>query len=583
MSQSITGNRPIPTPQGFPLQWANPADANLLWVYSPAYYPKPMLPLEFDLGALPPILAGNRVFARHGAPFQTRACLLNGYLYNTTFYASESMSAESSALPEWDEREIIPLITNLRQRWERQWLPAIKEHLAAWQGFALTSATMPALSTHLNASVERIDHLQEMHSEVAVAFFTAIQHFEAWVQATFTPETGEKVDAYTLLAGFESTGSTSSQALWQLSRLALMEPEVYWVLGETPVEQITAALHESDEGQEFLTALQAYLQRYGYQGDKNYLSQPTWAEDPTPVLQLLRGYLAQSQRDLTADLQATSTRREAALATIRQRISSLPHVDSQHFEFLLQAAQDATWLREEHPHWLDLRLYAETRRVLLEIGRRFAQTGVLAASADIFYLTLEEVRQTMSQAASQQSLVAQRRARHKENASYTPPTLLGAFPAQPPPNHPLLAVMAQNTAELSLAQVSKPTPSPTPLPLTGSGNEVGVEGVVLRGHAASAGCVRGRARLTTSPAEASNLRAGDILVTVNTTPAWTSIYANIAGLVTDTGGILSHAAVVAREFGIPAVVGTRAATALIKDGQWIEVNGSKGVVRVITQ
>jgi pyruvate,water dikinase len=93
--------------------------------------------------------------------------------------------------------------------------------------------------------------------------------------------------------------------------------------------------------------------------------------------------------------------------------------------------------------------------------------------------------------------------------------------------------------------------------------------------------VRGRARLIASPAEASQLRADDILVTANTTPAWTAIFANIAGLVTDNGGILSHAAVVAREFGIPAVVGTRSATTLIKEGQLIEVNGAEGMVRLM--
>lgn len=447
---------------------------------------------------------------------------------------------------------------------------------------------MPDLLTALDASVTHIDRLQELHIEIGLVFFTAIRHFAEWVQttcanATTQPVTGAALDVYALLAGFESTGARSSQALWQLSRHALMEPELYWLLRESPMAQLWSALNASDEGQAFLTDLHDYLQRYGYQGDKNYLRQPTWAEDPTPVLQMLRGYVTQAQRDLAADLHETASRREAAVATIRRQLALLPEGDVAHFEFLLQAAQEATWLREEHPHWLDLRIYAETRRVVVAIGRRLAQAGLLNGADDIFYLTLAEVRQALTQASACQAIVAERRAQQKTNSSYTPPTLLGALPAQPLPNHPLLAAMAQNTAEPAPAPPPKPSQARAGLaePVEASPDHRGPVQNLLRGHAASAGCIRGRARRIVSPAEAHHLRAGDILVTANTTPAWTAIFANIAGLVTDSGGILSHAAVVAREFGIPAVVGTRSATALIKEGQLIEVNGSEGVVRLI--
>ena len=576
MNQAIASNHPIPTPAGFPVQWDNPADAALLWVYSPAYYAKPLLPLEFDLGALPPVLAGNQVFARYGAAFQSQARLINGYLFQATRYLPETYDGAQAPLPDWRAEEIIPVISNVQQRWESAWLPEIQTHLAAWQAFDLTSATLPALVSHLDESVQRIDRLQELHIEVGVVFFTAIHHFAEWLQGAL----GAEVDVYPLLAGFESTGARSSQALWQLSRLALMQPEVYWILRESPIEQLLPALSESDEGQEFLAAFQEFLQSYGYQGDKNYLSQPTWAEEPTPVLQMLRGYVTQPQRDLTADLHLTADRRTSEVALIRQRLAALPKVDLAHFEFLLQAAQEGTWLREEHPHWLDLRIYAATRQVVNEIGRRFVQAGLLAAAPDIFYLTLAEVRQLLTQASPQQALVAQRRAQQKVYAGYTPPTLLGSLPAQPLPNHPLLAAMAQNTAELSLPAAKPQAPSRPAVASTASATGERDWGE-LRGHAASAGCVRGRARLIASPAEASQLRADDILVTANTTPAWTAIFANIAGLVTDNGGILSHAAVVAREFGIPAVVGTRSATTLIKEGQLIEVNGAEGMVRLM--
>jgi pyruvate,water dikinase len=104
---------------------------------------------------------------------------------------------------------------------------------------------------------------------------------------------------------------------------------------------------------------------------------------------------------------------------------------------------------------------------------------------------------------------------------------------------------------------------------------------LVRGHAASPGVARGRARVIRTLAEADQLQQGDVLVAESTMPPWTPLFGTACAIVTDVGGILSHAAVVAREYRIPAVVGTRTATARIYNGQFIEVDGSKGTVRLL--
>jgi len=104
---------------------------------------------------------------------------------------------------------------------------------------------------------------------------------------------------------------------------------------------------------------------------------------------------------------------------------------------------------------------------------------------------------------------------------------------------------------------------------------------IIRGNAGSPGRARGPARVVRSLAEADRLRPGDVLVAETTAPPWTPLFASAAAIVTDTGGILSHCAVVAREYGIPAVVGTGSATARISDGQLLEVDGGAGLVRVL--
>jgi rifampicin phosphotransferase len=103
----------------------------------------------------------------------------------------------------------------------------------------------------------------------------------------------------------------------------------------------------------------------------------------------------------------------------------------------------------------------------------------------------------------------------------------------------------------------------------------------VRGSAGSAGVARGRARVIRSLADAGTPQKGDILVAPTTSPLWTPLFATVAAVVTDTGGVLSHSAIVAREYGIPAVVGTGSATTIIRDGQMIEVDGSAGIVRII--
>jgi pyruvate,water dikinase len=115
----------------------------------------------------------------------------------------------------------------------------------------------------------------------------------------------------------------------------------------------------------------------------------------------------------------------------------------------------------------------------------------------------------------------------------------------------------------------------------GTEKPTGQEPGILRGTGGSPGCVRGPAKIVRSPADAGKLRPGDILVAPATTPSWTPLFVTAAAVVTDTGGILSHCAVVAREYRIPAVVGAPGATDLLADGQMVEVDGRSGLVRVV--
>ena len=160
-------------------------------------------------------------------------------------------------------------------------------------------------------------------------------------------------------------------------------------------------------------------------------------------------------------------------------------------------------------------------------------------------------------------LAGARRAEMAYFRTIAPPPALGTPPAGPPPTDPL------NVA------IGKFFGAPPPAP------DAAAEPGVLRGTAGSPGTARGPARVVRSLAEAGRLRPGDVLVAETTAPPWTPLFATAAAIVTDTGGVLSHCAVVAREYGLPAVVGTGAATATIQDGQLVEVDGDAGLVRLL--
>jgi pyruvate,water dikinase len=229
---------------------------------------------------------------------------------------------------------------------------------------------------------------------------------------------------------------------------------------------------------------------------------------------------------------------------------------------LLRAAQEATVLSEDHAFWIDLCGLYQARRIIVEIGRRLADAGAITVADDVFYLTLDEVREALDGRPPRNALalLAARKAEMEYFRTITPPYTLGSAPPESQADDALSRAMAK-----FMGVAAPATTEP---------------GVVL-GSAGSPGIVRGTAKVVLSLADAGKLQPGDILVAEYTAPQWTPLFGIAAALVTDFGGVLSHCAIVAREFGIPAVVGTGSATTTLVDGQLIEVDGDQGIVRIV--
>jgi phosphohistidine swiveling domain-containing protein len=548
----------IPTPPNFSVHWQNSDDAALFWVLDRMHFPDPISPLD-DTIFIDSYEHGLNVAAQtYELPIRFHLRRINTYFYQAIVPAPvppEEMAAQG----ERSEAKLSAVLAELGNLWTTDWLPEVQRHLAYWDAFDLTGASMPALRAHLDETVSRSNRIWDIHILAILPSYLVMSMFDELYRDLFGNESA--FDAYKLLQGFDNKTLETGRALWQLGRQALRVPEVRAILEERAARDVIPALEQSGAGRAFLADLRAYLEEYGHRADKWEMISPRWIEDPTPVIKNLKDYITQPERDPLTELASLAAEREQALAAVRERLRSYPRPLIDRFEFLLKAAQEANVLTEDHGFWIDYRGMTRVRWVLLEFGRRFVEAGVIDRADDVFYLTLGELTAAADSLSGLdcRRTIAGQRAEMEYFRTIQPPPILGTLPTAPPPDTPLGRAFGKFWG-------APPPPS---------------EPDVLRGTAGSPGVVRGGAKVVRSLAEADKLQPGDILVAETTAPPWTPLFATAAAIVTDTGGILSHCAIVAREYRIPAVVGTGGATAAILDGQWLEVDGDAGLVRII--
>jgi rifampicin phosphotransferase len=335
--------------------------------------------------------------------------------------------------------------------------------------------------------------------------------------------------------------------LWNLASLAKRSPGVRQAL-EGDDAEVRRRLGQTAEGRQFLNELDRFLAQYGHREIRMDILYPTWSEDPAPVLSFVRGYL-------DVDESASPHRQQQRLVREREELAERVRLVLRKdirgrlmwplFSWVLRHTQANTRHRDTM-HFELTRLFPPFRRLLLELGRRWQGRGLIAAADDVFYLTLDEMKQVIHDGRPRHDDVAQRRRELDANRRRPAPPII------------------RDGQELwSLDE-------------TPDDQRVGDE---MHGVAGSPGHVRGMVRVVRDPDDFDKLQKGEILVAPLTNPVWTPLFAIAGGLITEVGGILSHGAIVAREYGIPAVMAVAEATHKLGDGQWVEVDGSAGLVR----
>jgi pyruvate,water dikinase len=531
-------------------RWDDPAEAELTWWFDLTHFPDVMTPLGYDLYMRPFMQGFSVAMTPPGEPDRFLSRRVNGYL----FMAHREAPKPDPNAPAPTIEERLAKLEGHGRKWREVLLPEIQrliDHYRTTDFDALPDAAL----------VEEIERLPEVRVRAGVLHDRALAPWArtmSLLAQTFNEYTGgDGVQAMRLVQGYGSKSTEAGHALWRLSRVALAIPTVRErLLGvdSSNARGVLSELEGDPTAAPFVEGLRAFLDAYGWRNDLFELATPSWAEDPTIPLCQLRAYLMKEDYDPEAEQARLAVERETF---VRETLAALEPEKRHVLERVRAAAVEVASLQEDHNFYIDQRLALLPRRLILTAARRLVGRGQLGTVEDVFLLHAAELISALEGGAGDlRGLVRGRREEMTEWARLTPPGHIGA---PPPPKEEKTGDGGGEGA---------------PLELDGA--------VVLTGNGGSAGVARGPVRILRTLAEADRLRAGEVLVARTTMPPWTPLFAIASALVVEVGGILSHPAVTAREYGLPAVLNVRGATQRLRDGQLVEVDGTRGRVRLLT-
>lgn len=431
------------------------------------------------------------------------------------------------------------VVTELIKRGERE-LAALKEQIETRSGVDL-----------IDLILEDLQQLKKNISDPQ-SFGVIMTGMNAlsWLNEKMQQWLGEKNAADTLTQSV-SHNITSEMGLALLDVADAMRPyaAVIDYLQHVKEHNFLDELAKLNGGQEARNAIRAFLNKYGMRcvGEID-ITKPRWSERPVTLVPIILTNIknfepGESKRRFEQGLQEALKKEPELLARLKQ----LPDGEEKVSETkrMIDLVRNLIGYRE-YPKYHIVSRYFVYKQALLKEAEQLVQTGVICEKEDIYYLTLEELREVVRTKSVDDQLINKRKEQFKSYERLTPPRVM------------------TSDGEIITGEYKRED-----LPM----------GAIV-GLAVSAGVIEGRARVILNMEDA-DLEDGDILVTAFTDPSWTPLFVAIKGLVTEVGGLMTHGAVIAREYGLPAVVGVDNATKLIKDGQQIRVHGTEGYIEIL--
>jgi pyruvate,water dikinase len=453
---------------------------------------------------------------------------------------------------------LVNLIRSGPSHFREEALPEYRQRVERYTSRPVEQLSLQELWNDIHALASAaMDHLSILQVDTLGAAAGSEGLFTSLYNRFFKREAGPPASAFVM--GYDSIPIRSEKLLYDLAQWANEHDDLARFLLETDAEDIAAVVKNGsapdpvapETWEAWRHHLDNHLDSFGYILYNLDFGGPVPAEDPTPEIETVKMYLRGEGADPHERQQRLEKQRLQASEELLERAHGLR---GWAVRKALGWAQSVGEVREDSIASIGL-AYPRLRENLKEIGRRMVDAGIFDRPTDIFWLNASEIEARFAPMEAGESLdpmtevIEQRKKLRQAELKRMPPT-------QMPPSDKYMGI-------------------PIEAFVPGEG---GVEGGRLKGAAASSGVVTGTAYVLHGPEDFDLMKPGGILVAKLTTPAWTPLFAMAGAVVTDIGGPLSHGSIVAREYGIPAVLGTGAATRLIETGQVITVNGDAGQV-----
>lgn len=553
----------------FPVEWESDEEKSLHWFYDDLHCPNPISPMYFDVGGWWGPTC-SYLYRRFGAPFGKDwiAKKVNGYVYSAVVPRDPEEAAKiapyyGTVMPTY-AKEFLGW-------WRERYLPEVLRNFEYLDNFPTETATLPELMIFLEEALDIQERHFRLHWILNLAQFQASMDFAAAV--------GEVVGNVNpallgrIMVSVEDRNWDSIEGLWNLKEQVKADPELKAVFesGDT-AKALMPVLEGSARGRAFMAAVKGYAREFGYKPihTHEYVNK-LWVEEVAPIVETVRGYLA-TDYDFPAVFEGVKKDQATAIAELRQLV---PEEATQEQRAKLEKALELVLsmmpLTPDHHFYFDQGTYARMRLVFLAIGRHLAKKGLLNDPEDVFYFTYEQLRWFVSNPKTAEnpdgidgiSIVKKERRARDQAWKVRPRDWVGTV------------------THWSLYQEPYKTLWGYPERFLRAADKANEPKDIVKGLPAAAGVAEGTVRVVRGSEDFDQVKKGEIMVCVMTNPAWVVVFTKIAAVVCDTGGVLAHPAVVAREFGIPAVVGTTNATLRIKTGDRVRVNGNTGMVEIL--
>ena len=561
----------------FPITWESDGEQELFWVFDDLHCPHPLSPMFYDIGGW--WLTCDHMFRRFGTPFAADWITknVNGYLYTAAVPADPSWTVDAM---EYGSRygARVPLDPKYNERIGKYLdatLPVYGAHFVDWWRERL----VPEMDRNFQFLEQQLDRQDEMSlAEVAVLLEDAIDvHDRHWkihwmlnfaqlsatlnLRAVMEKTHGRVDDA--LLGRLQNSADDrnwdSIRALWEMKEEGKADPELATAFGHETAGEIIAALERTESGERFIRErVKPYQREFGWHAVWSHeFIFPTVFENMEPVIELIRGYI-ETDYDYPSTMGAL---RDDIAAASREILDGLSGDALEEMRAANEVNLRMAPLTPDHHFYIDQGANAHVRLVLVAIGRKLAEAGTLGDAEDVMFLRYNELRALIGDASAfdARALVTQRKAERERSYDFRPRAWVG-------------------TATQSQLEFPYLVNWGFPEKFHRRDGDVADQ---FKGIGGSPGVVEGIARVVLREDQFDAVRAGDILVCHMTNPAWVVLFTKIAGLVTNAGGLTAHPAVLSREFGIPAVVGTQDATERVYNGDRVRVDGSTGTVDIL--